>query len=259
MRAGARLGWRIATAVAFGATAVLAVTLSRGASVNAALASAKAADARHTTAGVPSAQTARCSAAALRISLGPGARVSAEITRYPVEFTNVSRAPCSLAGYPEVSLYRGDGVQVGAAAARVPSVAARIVLAPGQTAHAALDAAVPGAGCGPVRATGVRVVVPGQAAARFVGYPLTACTARAPRGRGYLQIRAVQAGAGTPVGTPVGTVAKAAASPVPGCLAPARSAGSTRSAAPARSVRFVRSAEPACPPPPAPRHGTGPD
>jgi hypothetical protein len=38
MRAGASLGWRIATAVAFGATAALAVTLSRGAPPQAALA-----------------------------------------------------------------------------------------------------------------------------------------------------------------------------------------------------------------------------
>ena len=42
MRAGAGLGWRIATAVAFGATAALAVTLSRGVPLDAALMSAPA-------------------------------------------------------------------------------------------------------------------------------------------------------------------------------------------------------------------------
>ena len=35
MRAGARLGWRVATAVVFGATAALAVIVSRGAPMSA--------------------------------------------------------------------------------------------------------------------------------------------------------------------------------------------------------------------------------
>ncbi len=101
MRAGASLGWRIATAVAFGATAALAVTLSRGAPVDAALTSAKGPGAQHAAASArPPAVTARCAASGLRISLGPGARVTAAITRYPLDFTNVSGAPCTLAGLP---------------------------------------------------------------------------------------------------------------------------------------------------------------
>ena len=47
MRAGASLGLRIATAVAFGATAALAITLNRGAPVHAALASEKGQKAAH--------------------------------------------------------------------------------------------------------------------------------------------------------------------------------------------------------------------
>src|SRR5882757_5687829 len=105
MRAGASLGWRIATAVAFGATAALAVILSRGAPVDAALASAKGPGAQHAA--------ARCALSGLRISLGPGARVTTVITRYPLDFTNVSGAACTLAGYPQVAAYLGDGVQVG--------------------------------------------------------------------------------------------------------------------------------------------------
>ena len=129
MRAGASLGWRIATAVAFGATAALAVTLSRGVPLHAALASAKGADAQRTAATAPrSAVTARCAASGLRISVGPGARVTTAITRYALDFTNVSRASCTLAGYPEVAAYRGDGVQVGAAAGDDLSAAARRVL-----------------------------------------------------------------------------------------------------------------------------------
>jgi hypothetical protein len=202
MRAGASLGWRFATAVAFGATAALAVILSRGAPVDAALASAKSPGAQHTTAGAKpatavTAAVAGCALSGLRISLGPGARVTTVITRYPLDFTNVSGAPCTLAGYPQVAAYRGDGVQVGAAAGQDRAVAARrVLLAPGQTAHAMLDAAVPAVRCGPVRAAGLRVVAPGQEAVRYVRRPLTACTAGAPGGQGYLRVHAIEAGAG---------------------------------------------------------------
>jgi len=203
MRAGAGAGWRIATIVAFGATAALAVILSRGAPMGAALASAQGPKAQHAPAGTrPSAATGRCASSGLSISLGRGARVTTVVTRYPLDFTNVSGASCTLAGYPEVTAYEGNKVPVGAAAGRDQSVAARrIVLAPGQTAHATLDAAVPAARCGPVRATGLRVVTPGQTGARYVRRPLTACTAVAPDGQEYLRVRAIQAGTGSSAGT----------------------------------------------------------
>jgi hypothetical protein len=194
MRTGASLGWRLATAVAFGATAALAVVLSRGTHVDAALASAKGPEAQHAPAKTGPV-TGPCAPSGLRISLGPGARVAAAITRYRLDFTNVSRASCALAGYPEVAAYRGDGVQVGATAGDDPDAAAhRVVLAPGQTAHATLDAAVPAARCGPVRATGLLVITPGGSSPRYVKRPLTACTARAPRGQ-YLRVHAIQPGA----------------------------------------------------------------
>ena len=196
MRAGASLGWRVATAVAFGATAALAVTLSRGVPLDAALTSAKGSGAQHAAASArPLAVTARCAASGLRISLGPGARVSAAITRYPLDFTNVSGASCTLVGYPEVTAYRGNGVQVGAAAGDDLSAVRRVLLGPGQTAHATLDASVPAARCGPVHAAGLRVVAPGQAAARYVRRPLTACTGCPSRGQEYLRVRAIAAGA----------------------------------------------------------------
>ncbi|MGH3295553.1 MAG: DUF4232 domain-containing protein [Trebonia sp.] len=218
MRAGVSLGLRIATAVAFGATAALAVTLSRSVPLHAALTSEKAASAQHPAASAgPSAATARCALSGLRISVGPGARVSTAITRYPVDFTNVSRASCTLAGYPEVAAYRGNGGQVGSAAGDDRSAASHsVVLAPGQTAHATLDASVPVARCGPVHAAGLRVVTPGQTAARYVRRSLTACAARAPRGQDYLRIHAIAAGAGA------GTSTVAEFVPAP---APARSAG----------------------------------
>lgn len=202
MRAGASLVWRVATAVAFGATAALAVTLSKSAPINAALASAKGAGVTHAVAAPPpAAVTARCPAAGLRISLGPGARVGTAVTRYRLEFTNVSGTPCTLAGYPEVTAYRGDGVQVGPAAARDTSGAARrVLLAPGQSAHAVLDAAAPAARCYPFRASGLRVITPDQTAARYVRRSFTACAARAAGGENVLLVRAIQPGAGVTAG-----------------------------------------------------------
>src|ERR1700722_8201509 len=141
MRAGASLGLRIATAAAFGATAALAVTLSRGAPTHTALTSDKGQNAAVTS---PSpADAPRCAVSGLRISVGAGSRVTTVITRYPLDFTNVGVAPCTLPGYPEVAAYQGDGKEVGDVAVRDTSVAAtRVLLAPGQTAHASLDASL---------------------------------------------------------------------------------------------------------------------
>jgi hypothetical protein len=188
--------------------------------LDAALTSAKGAGAQHAAASArPLTVTARCAASGLRISLGPGARVSAAIIRYPFDFTNVSGASCTLAGYPEVAAYRGNGVQVGAPAGDdLSATAHRVLLAPGQTAHAALDASATAARCGPVQAAGLRVVTPGQTAVRYVRRPLTACTARAPRGQEYLRVTAIAAGAGA--GARIGAVAESEPSP-----APSRSAG----------------------------------
>ncbi|HEX3711180.1 MAG TPA: DUF4232 domain-containing protein [Trebonia sp.] len=216
MRAGARGGWRLVTAVAFGATATLAVFLSRGAPpADTTLASASgsaagsqiasaAGSATGQAAGRPAgtgspvtAVVPACAASGLRVSVGPGSRLAAGVTRYAVQFTNISGTPCALGGYPQVAAYRGDGVQVGANALRDTSAAAsRVLLAPGQTAHASLDAVRPLPRCRPVRASGLRVIVsPGQPAVRYVR-PMTACTAPGASGQGYLHVRAIQAGTG---------------------------------------------------------------
>jgi len=207
MRAGASLGWRVATAMAFVATAALAVTLTRGAPLHVALASEKGASTQHAPVSPqPVAATGRCAVSGLRISLGPGARVTTMITQYPLDFTNVSRSPCTLVGYPEVSAYRGDHVQVGPdAAPDTAVVASRVLLAPGGTAHAALDATAPQTRCRPVRASGLRVVMPGQTAARYVPRPLTTCAARVYRGQYYLHVRAIQAGPGASISPAAGS------------------------------------------------------
>ena len=98
MRAAARLGWRVAAVVAFGATAALAVTLTRGAPMHAALTSARSHDA-----------APRCAASGLRISLGAVAAAATGVrqglTSYALDFTNVSDVKCDAPRLP-----RGGGV-----------------------------------------------------------------------------------------------------------------------------------------------------
>jgi hypothetical protein len=192
--------------------------LTRGAPIHAALASdGGGAHASASARATP--PTPHCAAGGLRVSLGAGHRVPGAVTRYALEFTNVSGAACTLAGYPEVAAYRGDGIQVGPAAARGSAargsaVAARpVLLAPGQSAHAVLDLAAPVARCRPVRVSGLSVAVPGETGARYVKRPLTTCAARAAHGQGYLLVQAIQPGAGPGQGGGAGTLADVRARP----------------------------------------------
>jgi hypothetical protein len=216
--------------VVFGATAALAVIVSRGAPTHTSLISDKGADGGHATvsASAVPAVPRQCGISRLRVSVGPGVRVATQITRgapgtvtspaatehgegvgatlirYRLDFTNVSRLPCTMTGYPQVAADR-NGVPVGGAAVQDTTVVAhRLLLAPGQTVHAALDATVPTARCHPVSASGLRVTPPGQSSARYLRRPLTACTAR---GQIYLHVRAVQTGAEAPAGTAASTPA----------------------------------------------------
>jgi hypothetical protein len=201
MRASGRLGWRVAAVFAFAATAALAVALTRGAPMRAALTSAKNAPRGHAANADGASGTPRCATSRLRISVGAGTRAADHaVTRYLLEFTNVSGAACTLSGYPEVAAYRDDGaaIEVGSAAGWETLVAARrVLLAPGAIAHAAVIASVPGGPCRPVTATGLRVVPPGQSVARYVPHALRACSAAGPRAPVFLRVRAVQPGTGT--------------------------------------------------------------
>lgn len=189
MRAAARLGWRVAAVVAFGATAALAVTLTRGAPMHAALTSARSHDA-----------APRCAASGLRVSLAaaPATGVRQGLTSYALDFTNVSDVKCELRGYPAVAAYLGSGVQVGnAAAADTTTTAHRVVLAPGETARAAVltsaaSASASAGGCRAVLATGLRVTPPEESAARFIRHSLVACSAAGPRAPVFLRVRAIQ-------------------------------------------------------------------
>jgi len=192
MRASGRLGWLGGAAVAFAATAVLAVTVSRGGPAHVALTSTQQPGGAHGASGA-----AQCAASRLRISLGTSAGASVST----LEFTNVSGTACALSGYPAVAAYGAGGAQIGNAAGRDTSVAARrIVLDPGATAHAAVVASVSAGSCRPVAATGLRVVPPGQSAARYIRHAMPACAVAGQQAPVFLHVRAVQPGSGGPAG-----------------------------------------------------------
>lgn len=214
MRASVRVAWRIAAAVAFAATAALAITLTGGASRNAALISApnSPAPARGTIAGAGLArgEPPLCAPARLDVSIaGTGARAARIVvsrahmylTGIPVEFTNMSGAACTLSGYPQVSAYLAGGTQVGAAAALDTSVTARrIVLAPGASAHAAVVDSAGTGRCRVVAATGLRIVAPGQSIPRYVAHAVRACFASGRTSPVFLHVRAIEPGSGVPAG-----------------------------------------------------------
>jgi Protein of unknown function (DUF4232) len=237
MRASVRLGWRVAAITAFAATAALAVTLSRGAPMPAALTSA-----RHVH-PQPAVATPRCATSRLHISVGTAVSTGASalgVTRYRLEFTNVSGATCALSGYPEVTAYRGDGAQIGNAAVLDTTVAARrVLLAPGESAHAAVIASVSPGACRPVVAAGLRVVPPGQSEARYIGHALTVCSAAGPAAPGFLRVRAVQPGTGAAVqpgtGIAVRPRARRPARPRPRTAATSGATEAARPPSPAKS------------------------
>jgi hypothetical protein len=190
MRASARVAWRVTAAAAFAATAALAVTLNRGAPLHTALTSA-----RNTGQSGPACQTS-----GLRIWVNYWGDVTPRTSDATIEFTNTSGAACTMSGYPQVAASRADGARVGNAAGRDTSVRVRrIMLTPGETAHAILAEDVsgfPGGSCKPVTVAGLRVVPPGGSIARYVRHTVAACSAAGPREPVFLHVRAVQVGVG---------------------------------------------------------------
>jgi hypothetical protein len=190
MRAAVRLAWRGTAVLAFGATAALAVILNKPALAPAAITTASHAQ-----------PTPKCTLHGLAISLAPAPRTRPAGTRFPLEFTNTSAAPCTLTGFPQVAAYDARGAayaQVGNAAVQADSVTAhRVVLGPGASAHSDVDLSIiglPQKACKKVTAAGLRVIAPGETTPRYLRHKMSACSARGPQAPAYLRVRAVQAG-----------------------------------------------------------------
>jgi Domain of unknown function (DUF4232) len=146
---------------------------------------------------------AQCTTSRLEIWLGVGEDDASGDVRYPVEFTNVSRATCMLDGYPSVSVYGAAGRQIGNAAGLDASATVRrILLAPGATAHTegrfAAVGHFPAARCRPVAVQELRVFPPGQPVAEYIHYAFAACSAAGPKAPVFLNVQAIQQGTGIP-------------------------------------------------------------
>jgi hypothetical protein len=116
-----------------------------------------------------------------------------------IEFTNISQAPCTLYGYPGVSLARGTPVtQVGAAASRSTATAATVVtLGPGQTANVLLRIVEAGnyspGTCAPTATTYLQIYPPSQTTPIYLGYKSTGCASSSVN---LLSVSVVTAGTG---------------------------------------------------------------
>ena len=116
-----------------------------------------------------------------------------------IDFTNISNAPCTLYGYPGVSLASGTPVtQVGAAASRSTATAATLVtLGPGQTANALLRIVEAGnyspATCTPTTTTYLQIYPPNQTTPIYLGYKSTGCASSSVN---LLSVSVVTAGTG---------------------------------------------------------------
>ncbi len=129
----------------------------------------------------PAAQAVTCQLAAVRVTLDPGlAGIAAGTSYIPLDFTNISAAPCRIGGYPVVTLASRSGKQLGAAAQDDHNLAAQnLTLAAGRAVHVWLHVAdvmnLPAAQCQPMAAAGLMVALPGQQSAIFIGHALTTC------------------------------------------------------------------------------------
>jgi hypothetical protein len=141
---------------------------------------------------------AGCLTSALRATLG-AAQGAAGSAYQVVVLANTSGKTCALYGYPGVSFVSGvGGAQIGAAATRDRSVAAKVVtLAPGQRGSFTLRivnaGTLPADSCRPVTASWLKIFPPENTAALYVGYTARACTSTATA---ILSTRAVIEGTG---------------------------------------------------------------
>jgi uncharacterized protein DUF4232 len=143
-----------------------------------------------------SAATPPCPTSALRVSVSASQGVAAGSSYYPIVFTNISGAACTLYGYPGVSFVAGaGGSQIGIPATENPAHPRQLItLAPGQAGHAELQVVnaenYPQANCGMVAAHWLRVYPPNQTAPLYASFSAQACT----KPRTILSVETVQPG-----------------------------------------------------------------
>jgi hypothetical protein len=148
--------------------------------------------------GTPVAATgpAACATSALHVSVSRSGGVAAGSSYYPIVFTNVSAASCTLYGYPGVSFVTGaGGSQIGIPATENPAHPRKLItLSPGQAGHAELQVVdaqnYPPADCGVVTAHWLKVYPPNQTAPVYASFTAQACT----KARPILTVETIQSG-----------------------------------------------------------------
>jgi Protein of unknown function (DUF4232) len=137
-----------------------------------------------------------CRTSALRVSVSASQGAAAGSSYYPIVFTNISGAACTLFGYPGVSFVAGaGGSQIGIPATENPAHPRQLItLAPGQAGHAELQVVnaenYPPANCGMVTAHWLRVYPPNQTAPLYASFTAQACA----KPRTILTVETVQPG-----------------------------------------------------------------
>jgi uncharacterized protein DUF4232 len=117
--------------------------------------------------------TPACATSALRVKLGASDGYAGGVYQ-TIDFTNTSASPCTLTGYPGVSLVTGPPYkQLGVPAKRDTSKAAQVVtLAPGATANAVVQIVdalnFPSPSCEPAKAAALKVYPPNQFTAVYL-------------------------------------------------------------------------------------------
>jgi len=143
-------------------------------------------------------RTAACLTSSLRVKLGVSQGYAGGVYEV-IDFTNTSGRPCTLYGYPGVSLVSGPPyTQIGLAAKRTASTAPKLVtVAPGATANALLQVVdalnYPQASCGPTKSTALKVYPPGQTVPVYLPSTSTGCAQPVQ----IMDIGPVQPGAGS--------------------------------------------------------------
>jgi Protein of unknown function (DUF4232) len=139
-----------------------------------------------------------CPTSSLQVKLGVGQGYAGGVYQV-IDFTNTSGSPCTLYGYPGVSLASGPPyAQIGLAAKRSTSSTPKLVtLAPAATANALLQIVdalnYPSASCGPTKATALKIYPPNQTAPVYLPNASEGCAKTVQT----MYIGPVQPGAGS--------------------------------------------------------------
>ena len=140
-----------------------------------------------------------CATSSLRVTLGVAQGYAGGVYQV-IDFANTSGSPCTLYGYPGVSLVSGPPyTQIGLAATRATASAPvkQITLAPGATANALLQIVdalnYPSASCGPTKAAALKIYPPNQTVPVYLPSTSNGCAHPVQ----IMYIGAVQAGSGS--------------------------------------------------------------